>query len=83
MVEDVLIKVSGDKKLATKYIGTTSPFPDLRGDLPYFNAVMVVTTRGIMETKDLTTGEFAPLDPVSGADVLLVIRKLKDELRFF
>lgn len=83
MVEDVLIKVSGDKKLATKHIGTTSPFPDLRSDLPYFNAVMVVTTRGIMEAKDLTTGEFAPLDPVSGADALLVIRKLKDELRFF
>jgi hypothetical protein len=31
----------------------------------------------------LTTGEFAPMKPVSGADALLIIRKLKDELRFF
>jgi len=83
MVEDILIKVSGNQKLATKYIGSTSPFPDLRSDLPYFNAVMVVTTRGIMEAEDMTTGEFAPMYPVSGADALLIIRKLKDELRFF
>jgi Tfp pilus assembly protein PilF len=83
MIEDILIKVSGDEKLATKFIGSKSPFPDLRNDLPYFNAVMVVTSRGVMEAKDLTTGEFAPLGPVSGADALLIIRKLKDELRFF
>lgn len=83
MVEDILIKVSGDEKLATKFIGEKSPFPDLRNDLPYFNAVMVVTTRGVMKSKDLTTGEFGPMDTISGADSLLVIRKLKDELRFF
>ena len=83
MVEDILIKVTGDDKLSTKYIGNKSPFPDLRSDLPYFNAVMVATTRGIMEAVDLTTGEFAPMKPVSGADALLIIRKLKDELRFF
>jgi tetratricopeptide (TPR) repeat protein len=83
MIEDILIKVSGDEKLATKFIGSKSPFPDLRSDLPYFNAVMVMTSRGVMEAKDLTTGEFAPMGTVSGADALLIIRKLKDELRFF
>ncbi|MBM4330480.1 MAG: hypothetical protein FJ117_04495 [Deltaproteobacteria bacterium] len=83
MIEDILIKVSGDEKLATKFVGSKSPFPDLRNDLPYFNAVMVMTTRGVMEAKDLSTGEFAPMGPVSGADALLIIRKLKDELRFF
>jgi tetratricopeptide (TPR) repeat protein len=83
MIEDILIKVSGDDKLATKFIGSKSPFPDLRNDLPYFNAVMVMTSRGVMEAKDLSTGEFSPLGTVSGADALLIIRKLKDELRFF
>lgn len=82
MLEDILIKVTGDEKLATKFIGSTSPFPDLRSDLPYFNAVMVVTSRGIMEAKDFTTGEFAPIAPVSGADALLIIKKFKEELRF-
>jgi len=82
MVEDILMKVSGDEKLATRFIGSKSPFPDLRNDLPYFNAVMVVTSRGIMEAKDFATGEFGPLGPVSGADALLIIRKVKDEFRF-
>ena len=82
MIEDILIKVSDDNSLATKFIGTTSPFPDLRADLPYFNAVMVVTSRGIMEAKDLTTAEFEPLSPVAGVDALLIIRKLKEELKF-
>lgn len=83
MIEDILIKVTGDEDLATKFIGSVSPFPDLRPDLPYFNAVMVVTSRGIMEARDFTTGEFAPLSPVSGVDALLIIRKIKEQLRFF
>lgn len=82
MIEDILIKVTGDNTLATKFIGGISPFPDLRSDLPYFNAVMVVTSRGIMEAKDITTGEFAPMGPVAGADALLMIRKIKEELKF-
>ena len=82
MIEDILIKVSGDNSLATKFIGTTSPFPDLRSDLPYFNAIMVVTSRGIMEAKDLTSAEFEPLSPVAGVDALLIIRKFKEELKF-
>ena len=82
MVEDILIKVTGDNALATKFIGNTSPFPDLRADLAYFNAVMVVTSRGLMEVKDAATGEFAPLNPVPGVDGLLVIRKMKEQLKF-
>lgn len=82
MLEDVLIKVTGDNALATKYIGSTSPFPDLRADLPYFNAIMVVTSRGIMQAKDMTTGEFAPVKSVAGVDALLIIRKVKEELKF-
>ena len=82
MLEDILIKVSGDNAMSTKFIGSTSPFPDLRSDLPYFNAIMVVTSRGIMEAKDLTTGEFAPLGPVPGVDALLIIKKIKEELKF-
>jgi len=81
MLEDVLIKVTGDKSLAKKFIGSTSPFTDVRPDLPYFNAVMVVTSRGIMAAQDMSSGEFAPLNPVSGVDALLVIRKIKQELK--
>lgn len=82
MLEDILIKVTGDNTLATKFIGQTSPFPDLRSDLPYFNSVMVVTTRQIMGVKDFTSGEFAPLGDVPGVDALLYIRKIQEELKF-
>ena len=81
MIEDILIKATGDEKLATKFIGSPSPFPDLRNDLSYYNAVMVCTTRGIMETKDLTTGEFDPMGSISGADALLIIRKLQSVIK--
>jgi Tfp pilus assembly protein PilF len=82
MLEDILIKVTGDNSLATKFIGQVSPFPDLRSDLPYFNAVMVVTTRTIMGVKDFSSGEFAPLGEVPGVDALLIIRKIQEELKF-
>ena len=80
MIEDILIKITRNEKLATQFIGSPSPFPDLRSDLPYFNAVMVCTTRGIMDTADAGTGEFRPMGPVSGADALLSIRTLKNQL---
>jgi hypothetical protein len=81
MLEDILVKVSGDEKLATKYVGAPSLFPDVRSDHYAFNAVMVVTSRGFIEA-DKATGEFKPAEPVSGADALLAIRSFKDQLKF-
>ncbi len=81
MLEDILIKVSGDEKLATKFIGATSPFPDVRNDHYAFNAIMMATSRGYLEA-DKATGEFKSSDPVSGADALLSIREFKNQLKF-
>jgi hypothetical protein len=81
MLEDILIKATGNDQLATTFIGSASPYPDLRSDLPYFNAVMVCTTRDLMTVADKRTGEFRPMGTVSGADALLAIRELKEQLR--
>ncbi len=81
MLEDILIKVSGDEKLATKYIGATSLFPDVRSDHYAFNAAMTAASRGFLEA-DKATGEFNPGAPVSGADALLSIREFKNQLKF-
>jgi tetratricopeptide (TPR) repeat protein len=81
MLEDILIKVSGDEKLATKFLGATSPFPDVRNDQYFFSAIMTATSRGFLEA-DKATGEFRPGDPVSGADALLAIREFKNQLKF-
>jgi tetratricopeptide (TPR) repeat protein len=81
MLEDILIKVTGDEKLGTKYIGATSLFPDVRNDHYAFNAIMTVTSRNFLEA-DKATGEFKPADAVSGADALLAIREFKNQLKF-
>jgi Tfp pilus assembly protein PilF len=81
MLEDVLIKLMGEKDLAARYVNSKSLFPDVPVDMPYFNAIIAVTSRGIMEAKNTKTGEFAPLKPVTGVDALLIIRKLKKELK--
>jgi hypothetical protein len=81
MLEDVLIKLTGEKDLAARYVNSKSLFPDVPADMPYFNAIIAVTSRGIMEAKNTKTGEFAPLKPVTGVEALLIIRKLKKELK--
>ncbi len=81
-LEDVLIKLTGDEKLATAYFGQDkSPFPDVRATSPFYNAVMNVTTRGIMEGE--LSGEFRPDEPVDGAEALLAIRVLKQRINIY
>ena len=77
LIQDILIKINRDESLATRFIGSKSPFPDLRSDQYFFTAVMVCTTRGIMKARDFGTGEFQAMGIVSGAESLLSIRELK------
>ena len=81
MLEDILMKLTGEKDLAAKYVSSKSLFPDVPADMPYFNAIISVTSREIMEAKNVKTGEFAPLKPLSGVEALLTIRKLKEKLK--
>ncbi|MBW2638245.1 MAG: S-layer homology domain-containing protein [Deltaproteobacteria bacterium] len=83
MIEDILKKTASDKSLSPRHEGGASPFPDLKADHPSFDAVMTVTDRGIMRAKNLTTGEFSPLSPLSGVEALLIIRKLKENLMYY
>jgi len=80
MVEGILIRATGDGKLATQFTGNPSPFVDLRDDSPYFNAVMVCTSTGIMKPADLQGREFRPMESVAGVDALLTIRSLTEYL---
>ncbi len=68
-------------KLATKFLGATSPFTDVSNDQYFFNAVMTATSKGFIEA-DKATGEFKPGDPVSGVDALLSIREFNNQLTF-
>ncbi len=82
ILEDVLIKLTGDEKLATAYFGQEkTPFPDVKTTSPFYNAVMNITTRGIMEGE--LSGEFRIADPVDGAEALLAIRVLKQKMNIY
>jgi len=84
MIADVISTISNDPSLDTKYIGSVSPFADVRNDLPYFNAIMICTTRGIIEAEGgLRQNIFNPMGSVSGADALLIIRRVKEDLTIF
>ena len=82
ILEDLLIKLTGDSKIATAYFGTEkSPFPDVPVNAAWFNAVMNCTTRGLMEP-DLS-GEFRPNDYVDGAELILALMKLRNIMNIY
>lgn len=82
ILEDVLVKLTGDEKISSAYFNhEKSPFPDVRPTSPIYNAVMNMTTRGIMVGE--YSGEFRPNQPVDGAEALLAIRVLKQRINIY
>lgn len=82
ILEDVLIKLTANDKIATAYFGQDrSPFPDVKPTSALYNAVMNMTTRNIMEG-DLS-GEFRVNAPVDGAEALLAIRTLRQKINTY
>jgi Tfp pilus assembly protein PilF len=77
VLEQVLVVARNEPALKTAHIGQTSPFPDVRGDHFAFNAIVLATTRGLMEG-DRATGAFGLTRPVSGAEAVLAMRKLAE-----
>ena len=80
LIVNLLADVNNDPGLTTRFFGETSKFPDMNSSHPSYNAAAVVTTRGIIPA-DLVTGNFDPLKTIEGADALLIIRQLQNELR--
>jgi hypothetical protein len=77
--EDVLIKLTLDDKIATAFFGhDKSPFPDVPPTVAWYNAIMNMTTRNIMEAE--LSGEFRPNDNVDGAEAILAIRMLAQRI---
>lgn len=82
ILEDVIIKLTGKEEFATAFFGhEKSPFPDVRKTSPFYNAVMNMTTRGIMEGE--LSGEFRVGAPVDGAEALLAMRVLKQKMNIY
>ena len=80
-VQRLLVLVSGDSDLETRYFGETpSRFSDVSSSHPAYSAMAVCTERGIMQV-NVVTGRFDAVGPVSGADALISIRTFQNALR--
>ena len=80
IMQNILIMATGDASLATKYIGQPSRFPDVNSSHYAYNAIALMTDRGIMKAETMT-GEFNLKGRMSGADALLMIREFQNALR--
>ncbi len=74
---ELLVVARGDDGLRSRFVGSASPFSDVRSDHYAFNAIVLATTSGLIEP-DRKTGAFRPADSVSGPDALLSMRKLAE-----
>ena len=83
MIQDILVKISQDSGLATQFIGSESPFPDVRQDVYYYNAARVAVGRNLMKVKNKVSGDFDPAGTVSGAEALLSVRDFNEILRSY
>ncbi len=79
-LQNILVAVTGDQSIVTRYIGTPSRFPDVNSTHYAYNAICLAVDRGIMKA-DTINGTFGMSRPVSGADALLIIRELQNALR--
>ncbi len=76
-IQEILVVASGAETIRKRFIGSVSPFPDVRGDYFVLNAIMLVTMRGLLEAEK-KSGAFRLTDPVSGPDALLSLRELAE-----
>jgi len=76
VVEEVLVARAKKPELLNTFIGTKSPFPDVSANYHAYNAVFLAVSRGLMTPDNLLDGTFAGKKTVTGADVLLMLRKL-------
>lgn len=82
VVQRLIYMVTQDETIFSKYIGENeSHIRDMRTDHPYYGAAMLAVERGIMNL-DKITGYFYPNDHISGPDALLIIRDIKNALKW-
>ncbi len=77
-IAGIIMKLSKEKDLATKFVGSPSPFKDVPGSHFAFNDIMICTSRNILDAN--ISGEFGVSDKVPGRYAVLAIKKLKTVL---
>ncbi|MBI4516105.1 MAG: S-layer homology domain-containing protein [Deltaproteobacteria bacterium] len=79
VLEDLLIRITGDQSIARAFVGQEQPlFSDVQPTAAWYNACATAVSRGLLEG-DLR-GAFRPDDEVEGADALLALRALGQKI---
>ncbi|MBF0273953.1 MAG: hypothetical protein HQK84_01845 [Nitrospinae bacterium] len=74
---DVLIMLKNDKGLLNEFNGQKSPYKDINGNSTYFPAVMVSSSRGLMQAFKTADSTFEPERLIQYKTAEQAIQKLK------
>ena len=77
--QEIMVLLLHDPTLATRYIGTDTPFTDVRDDYYAYNAIRLCLDEGIMDTVGNST--FKPDSTLSGTSALHMLRRLEYAVR--
>jgi len=83
ILQDILVRVTGNRQLRHRFQRVRSPYKDLDPKVPYYNACILGLVKGFVLPQDRSNRIFGPLNPVSGADALLALKRLRQEARIF
>lgn len=75
-LQQAMIRITGDRTLDTAFIGSPSIFPDVKPSHYAYNAVCLVTQKGMMQANALD-GKFDLNAPANGIDALIAVRRLQ------
>jgi len=64
----LIVRNMGSTALQTAFLNTTSPFKDMDSNLPFYNAVMISVSYGLLEGD--ADGQFHPSQDVTGGDFI-------------
>jgi tetratricopeptide (TPR) repeat protein len=78
VVTQVLLKSTADSRLIDPFEGLPSPYQDVSADHEAFGAIMLATTRGIIEAKGERS--FGPDEVLNGYEAMKMVRALRDQL---
>jgi len=78
IIQGVLVLVTDNPTLSTKYTGLDSQFNDIHPDYYAFNAINLCIEKGIMDFPE--NGDFNPENTISGIDAILMLKAVEDIL---
>ncbi len=79
LVQSIAAIIGHDESLTTRFIGSDTPFSDVRNDYYAYNAIRFCVENGLLSTIS-RTDEFDPGGTVSGAEALVTLRRLANML---